>query len=55
MKVPNPPGSGKDTAEVKGVIARWGLEEDGSKMLACKRCPDRLESEDEIARQIEVQ
>ena len=55
MKVPNPPGSGKDTAKVKGVTAKWGLKEDGGKTLACKRCPDRLEGGDEVAEQTKVQ
>ena len=55
VKVPNPPGSGKDTAKVKGVIVRWGLKEDGGKTLACKSCPDRLEGVDEVARQTKVQ
>ena len=45
MKVPSPPGSGKDTAKVKGVIVRWGLKEDGGKTLACKSCPDRLKEQ----------
>lgn len=30
---PNPPGSGKDTAQGKGVIMRWGLKEAGGKTL----------------------
>ena len=55
MKVPNPPSSGKDTAEVKGVVVRRGLKEDGGKTLACKSCPDRLEGVDEVAKQTKVQ
>jgi len=55
VKVPNPPGSGKDTAKAKGVIVRWGLKEGGGKTLACKRCPDRLEGEDKVAKQTKVQ
>lgn len=42
MKVPDPPGSGKDAAKGKSVTVRWGLKEARGKTLACKRCPDRL-------------
>jgi len=42
VKVPDPPGSGKDAAKGKSVTVRWGLKEARGKTLACKRCPDRL-------------
>ena len=55
MKVPDPPGSGKGAAKGKGVIVRWGMKEAGGKPLACKSCPDRLRSVDEVAIQTKVQ
>ena len=55
VKVPNPPGSGKDTARARGVIVRRGLKEGGGKALACKSCPERPEGAEKAAKQTKVQ